>query len=270
MNWCLGTVILEKTLESPLACKEIKPVNPKGKQTWIFIGSTEVEAEALILWPPDAKSWLIGKDICWQRLRAGEEGDRGWDGWMVSPTQWTWVWANYRRWWWTGRPGVLQPMGSQRVGRDLATMIATTTHSHVHIQGSPEKQNQQGVCLCVCVNGAHANGGWEVPAAAVGRLRTQDTQCYSSRPSLKAWEPGRLMLSVPAWSRKERASARGTIRWEGFPGVSAFLSHSGHRWTEWGPPTLGRAVCFLLSLQIQNISFIQERTFTDVSFTMFD
>ena len=61
-NWCFGTVVLEKTLESPLDCKEIKPVNPKGNQPQIFIGRTDVEAEAPILRPPDAKSWLIGKD----------------------------------------------------------------------------------------------------------------------------------------------------------------------------------------------------------------
>ena len=61
-NWCFWTVVLEKTLESPLDWKEIKPVNPKGNQSWIFIGRTDVEAETPILWPPDAKNWLIGKD----------------------------------------------------------------------------------------------------------------------------------------------------------------------------------------------------------------
>ena len=61
-NWCFWTVILEKTLESPLDCKEIKPVNPKGNQSWIFIGETDAEAEAPILWPSDKKSWLTGKD----------------------------------------------------------------------------------------------------------------------------------------------------------------------------------------------------------------
>ena len=61
-NWCFWTVVLEKTLESPLDCKEIKPVNPKGNQSWIFIGRTDTEAEAPILWPPDAKNWLIWKD----------------------------------------------------------------------------------------------------------------------------------------------------------------------------------------------------------------
>ena len=61
-NWCFWTVVLKKSLESPLDCKEIKPVNPKGYQLWIFIGGTDAKAEAPILWPPDAKSWLIGKD----------------------------------------------------------------------------------------------------------------------------------------------------------------------------------------------------------------
>ena len=61
-NWCIQTVVLEKTLENPLDCKEIKPVNLKGNQPWIFIGRTDADAETLILWPPDAKSWLIGKD----------------------------------------------------------------------------------------------------------------------------------------------------------------------------------------------------------------
>ena len=61
-NWCFWTVVLEKTLESPLDCKEIQPVHPKGDQSWVFIGKTDVEAETPILWPPDAKSWLIWKD----------------------------------------------------------------------------------------------------------------------------------------------------------------------------------------------------------------
>ena len=63
MNWCFWTVVLEKTLESPLDCKEIEPVNPKGNQCWIFTGRTDAEAEALILWPPDVKNWLSGKDL---------------------------------------------------------------------------------------------------------------------------------------------------------------------------------------------------------------
>ena len=61
-NWCFWTVVLEKTLESPLDCKEIQPIHPKGNQSWIFIGRTDARAEAPILWPPDGKNWLIGKD----------------------------------------------------------------------------------------------------------------------------------------------------------------------------------------------------------------
>ena len=61
-NWCLWTVVLEKTFESPLDCKEIQPVNPKGNQSWIFIGRIDAEAEIPILWPPDSKNWLTGKD----------------------------------------------------------------------------------------------------------------------------------------------------------------------------------------------------------------
>ena len=112
-NWCFWTVVLEKTLESPLDCKGIQPVHPKGSQTWMFIGRTDVEAEAPILWPPDAKNWLIWRHWCWERLRVREGNDRGWDGWMASPTQWTWVWVNSRSWWWTGRPG-MESLGSQR------------------------------------------------------------------------------------------------------------------------------------------------------------
>ena len=79
-NWCFQTVLLEKTLESPLDSKEIKPVNPKGNQHWIVTGRTD--AEAPILWPPDVKSWLIGKrSWCWERSKAkGKRGSRGWNG----------------------------------------------------------------------------------------------------------------------------------------------------------------------------------------------
>ena len=90
-NWCFQTVVLKKTLESPLDCKEIKPVHHKGNQSWIFIGRTDAKAEAPILWPPDAKSWLIEKDLDAGKDRgAGGEGDnRGWDGWMAPLIQWT-------------------------------------------------------------------------------------------------------------------------------------------------------------------------------------
>ena len=127
-NWYFWTVVLEKTLESPLDCKEIQPTNPKGDQSWVFIGRTDVEAESPTLWPPDAKSWHLWKRLWrWERVKAGGEGDnRGWDGWTASLTQWTRVWANSKNWWWTGRPCVLWFMGLQRVGHDWVTELNWT------------------------------------------------------------------------------------------------------------------------------------------------
>ena len=108
-NWHFWTVMLEKTLESPLGCKEIQPVHPKEDQSWLFIGRTDGEAETPILRPPDAKTWLIGKDPGagkdWGQEEKGQQRMR----WMTSPSQWTWVWVNSGSWWWTWRPGMLQP-----------------------------------------------------------------------------------------------------------------------------------------------------------------
>ena len=99
-NRCFWTVVLEKTLEHPLDCKEIHAVHPIGNQSWIFIGKTDAEAETPILWPPDAKNWLPWKrPWCWKRLKAREGDDRRWDGWMASPARWTWVWASSGSWW---------------------------------------------------------------------------------------------------------------------------------------------------------------------------
>ena len=121
-NWYFWTVVLEKTLESPLDCKEIQPVHPKGDQSWVFIGRTDVEAETPILWPLHAKSWLIGKWLwCWEGLGAGGEGDdRGWDGWMASPTRSTWVWVNSGVGDGQGRLAHCDSWG-RRVGHDWAT-----------------------------------------------------------------------------------------------------------------------------------------------------
>ena len=117
--------VLEKTLESPLDCEEIKPVHPKGNQSWMFIGRTDAEAETpntLATWCKELTPWK--RCWCWERLKAGGKGDnRGWDDWMASPTWWTSVWISFRNWWWTGNPGVLQSMGSQRAGRDWETEL---------------------------------------------------------------------------------------------------------------------------------------------------
>ena len=124
-NWCFWVVVLEKTPESPLDCKEIKPVKPKENQPGIFIGRTD--AEAPILWPPHAELTHWKRPWCWEGLKAGGKGDnRGWDGWMASLTRWTWVWVNSGSWWWTRRPGVLRFMGSQRVGHGWATELNWT------------------------------------------------------------------------------------------------------------------------------------------------
>ena len=106
-NWCFWTVVLEKTLESPLDCKDIQPVHPKGNQSWIFqwifIGRTDVEAETPILWPPDVKNWLIWKDPDagkdWRRDEKGMTVDEmvGWHHWLNGR-----VWVNSGSWWWTG------------------------------------------------------------------------------------------------------------------------------------------------------------------------
>ena len=121
-NWCFWTMVLEKTLESPLDCKEIQPVHPKGNQSWIFIGRTDVEAEAPVLWPSDAKSWLIWKDPDsgkdWRREEKGTTEDEmvGWhhqlNGHEFELPEW-----------WTGRPGMLQSRGSPRVIHDWATEL---------------------------------------------------------------------------------------------------------------------------------------------------
>ena len=108
--------------------KEIQPVHPKGNQSWIYFGRTDAEAETPILWPPNSKNWLIGKDPdAGGRLKAGGEGDdRGCDGWRASLTQQTCIWVNSGSWWWTGKPGILQSMVSQRVRQDWATELYWT------------------------------------------------------------------------------------------------------------------------------------------------
>ena len=128
-KWCFWT------LESPLDCKEIQPVHPKGDQSWVFTGRTDVKVETPILWPPEELTPLK-RPWCWERLRAGEGDDRGWDGWMASLTQWTCIWVNSGSWWWTGRTGVLQFMGSQRIGHNWVTELNWTVY---HLLYSPDR-----------------------------------------------------------------------------------------------------------------------------------
>ena len=117
-------MVLKKTLESPLDCKEIQLVHPKGDQSWVFIGRTDDEAETPIFWPPDVKSWLIWKDPDagkdWGQEEKGmtENEMVGWHHRLNGHD-----WVNSGSWWWTGRPGVLRSMWSQRVGHDWVTEL---------------------------------------------------------------------------------------------------------------------------------------------------
>ena len=137
-NGCFWTVVLEKTLQSTLDCKEIQSILKEI--------SPEYSLEGLML---NLKRQYFGhlmqklthwkRPWCWERLKAGgERDDRGWDGWMASPTQWTWVWSSSWNWWWTGKPGMLQSMGSQRVGHDWATELT--------------ELNSYGLCVCDPLN----------------------------------------------------------------------------------------------------------------------
>ena len=124
-NWCFWTVVLERIFESPLDCKEIQPVHPKRNQSWIFIGRTDAEAETPVLWSPDAKNQLTGKDPDagkdwrWEEKGTTEDEMLG----LASLTGWTWVIVGSRNWWWTEKPGMLQSMGLQRVRHDWKTEL---------------------------------------------------------------------------------------------------------------------------------------------------
>ena len=122
--------MLEKTLESPLDCKEIQPINSKGNQPWLFIARTDAETELQYFGHLIRKTDSFEKTLMLGKIEAGGEGDdRGWNGWMASPTRWTCVWVNSGSWWWTGKPGELQSMGLQRVGHDWATELNWTVFS---------------------------------------------------------------------------------------------------------------------------------------------
>ena len=117
-------MVLEKTLESPLDCKEIQPVHPKGNQSWIFIGRADAEAETPLLWPPDTKNWHIWKDPDAGKYWRWEQKEMTEDELVGSHHRLNGhEWVDSRSWWWVGRPGVLQSMGSQRVGHDWATEL---------------------------------------------------------------------------------------------------------------------------------------------------
>ena len=126
-NGCFWTVVLEKTLETPLDCKGIQPVHPRGDQSWVMVGRMMLKLKLQYFSHLMRRADSFEKTLMLERLRAGGEGDsRGWDGWMASPTQWTCIWVDSTSWWWTGRPGLLWFSGSQRIGHDWATEINWT------------------------------------------------------------------------------------------------------------------------------------------------
>ena len=121
-NWCFWTVVLEKTLENPLDCKEIQPVHYEGDQPWISLEGLmlKLKHQYLATWCEQLTHWK--RLWYWEGLKAEC------DGWMVSLTWWTWVWVSSGSWWWTGKPGMLQSMGSQRVGHDWVTELNWTDY----------------------------------------------------------------------------------------------------------------------------------------------
>ena len=115
-NWCFWTVVLEKTLESPLHCKEIQPVHSNGNHSWIFIGKTDAEAETPILWSPNVKLTHLKRPWCWERLKVAGRRGRQWMRWLDSITDlMDMSLSKSGSWWCTGKPDVLQSMGSQSV-----------------------------------------------------------------------------------------------------------------------------------------------------------
>ena len=132
-NWCFRTVVLEKTparRSNQSILKEISPgISLEGMMLKLklqYFGHLMGRVDSL------EKTW------CWEGLGAGGEGDdRGWDGWMASPTQWTWVWVSSGSWWWTGKPGMLQSMGSQRVRHDWETELNRT---ECHLQWATQTE----------------------------------------------------------------------------------------------------------------------------------
>ena len=124
------------------------PTNPSSRKSVLNIHWKDWcwswNSNTLATWWEDLTHWK--RSWCWERLKAGEgRDDKGCNGWMASPTQWTWVWASSRHWWWTGKPGVLQSMGLQRVGHDWVTEMNWTEYS---IGPSCWLSNKESTCQC--------------------------------------------------------------------------------------------------------------------------
>ena len=127
MNWCFWTVVWRRLLRVPLTARRsnqsiIKEISPEYSLEGLML-KLKLQNFGQLMWRTDS----LERPWCWDGLKAGGEGDdRGFNGWMASPTQWTWVWVSSGSWWWTGRPGVLQSMGSQKVRHNWATELHWT------------------------------------------------------------------------------------------------------------------------------------------------
>ena len=209
-NWCFWTVVLEKTLESPLDCMEIQPVHPKD-QSWVFIGRTDVEAETPIFWPPDAKNEIIEKDLdTGKDWRREENGTTGWDGWIGSPARWRWAWVSSGSWWWTGKPGVLQSVRLQRVGHDWATELKLRCVVRVkHIY-----ESRSVVSDSLWPHGLYSP--WNSPGqhTEVGHLFLLQGICQGSNPGLPYCRQILYQLSHKGSSR--------ILEWVAYPFFSRF------------------------------------------------
>ena len=164
-NWCFWTVVLEKTLESPLDCKEIQPVHPKGNQSWMFIGRTDAEAEIPILWPPDAKNRLIGKDPdAGKDWRQEEKG---------MPHSSTLAWKI---------PWMEEPVGCRLWGR---TESDTTERLHFHFSLSCIREGNGNPLQCSCLESPRDGGAWWAAVYGVAQSRTRLKQLSSSKKTDK-------------------------------------------------------------------------------------
>ena len=176
-----------------LGCKEIQPVHPKVNQSWMFIGMTDAEAETpkLATWCKELTHWK--RPWFRERVKAGGEGDnKGWDGWMASLTWWTWVWVNSGSWWCTGRPGVLQFMGSQ--SRTRLSDFTFTFHFSLSCIG----EGNGNPLRCSCLENPRDGGAWCAAVYGVAQSRTRLKWLSSSSSSSRYFclERGTWLVTV--------------------------------------------------------------------------
>ena len=226
-----------------LESKEIKPVNLKGNQPWILFGRADAKAEAPIIWPPDSNSWLIGKDPdAGKDWRQKEKRVTGWDGWMASLTQQTWTSTNSGRWWWTGKPGVLQSWGHE-FGHDL-TCTHTSTHPSLHGAAAAAKSLHLCPTLCDPIDGSPP--GSPVPGVLQARSLEWVAISFSNarkwKVKVKSLSRVRL-LATPRTAAHQAPPSMGFSRQQHWSGCHRLLHTS--RWAEETSLILGFALGYV-------------------------